>query len=41
MNRTYFEVQRQALKRADPSIRPQVLDGTVAVVRNNPNLVFV
>jgi hypothetical protein len=40
MNRTYFEVQRQALKRADPSIHPQLLGRALHVVRYNPNLVF-
>jgi hypothetical protein len=40
MNRTCFEVQRQAVKRADPSIRPQLLGRALHVVRYNPNLVF-
>jgi hypothetical protein len=40
MNQTYFEVQRQAVKRADPSIRPQLLGRALHVVRYNPNLVF-
>jgi hypothetical protein len=40
MNRSCFEVQRQAVKRADPSIRPQVLGRALHVVRYNPNLVF-
>jgi hypothetical protein len=40
MNRSYFDVQRQAVKRADPSIRPQVLGRALHVVRFNPNLVF-
>jgi hypothetical protein len=40
MNRNCFEVQRQALKRADPSIRPQLLGRALHVVRYNPNLVF-
>jgi hypothetical protein len=40
MNRTCFEVQRQSVKRADPSIRPQLLGRALHVVRYNPNLVF-
>jgi hypothetical protein len=40
MNRSYFEVQRQALKRADLSIRPQLLGRALHVVHYNPNLVF-
>jgi hypothetical protein len=40
MNRTCFEVQRQALKRADPSIHPQLLGRALYVVQYNPNLVF-
>ena len=40
MNRTCFKVQHQALKRADPSIRPQLLGRALHVVRYNPNLVF-
>jgi hypothetical protein len=40
MNRNCFEVQRQALKRADPSIRSQLLGRALHVVRRNPNLVF-
>jgi hypothetical protein len=40
MNRSCFEVQRQALKRADPSVRPQLLGRALHVVRYNPNLVF-
>jgi hypothetical protein len=40
MNRNCFEVQRQAVKRADPSIRPQLLGRALHVVRYNPNLVF-
>jgi hypothetical protein len=40
MNRTSFEVQRQAVKRADPSIRPQLLGRALHAVRCNPNLVF-
>jgi hypothetical protein len=39
-NRNCFEVQRRALKRADPSIRPQLLGRALHVVRYNPNLVF-
>jgi hypothetical protein len=39
-NRNYFEVQRQAVKRADPSIRPQLLGRALHVVRYNPNLMF-
>jgi hypothetical protein len=40
MNRSYFEEQRRALKRADPSIRPQLLGRALHVVRYNPDLVF-
>jgi hypothetical protein len=40
MNRSCFEVQRQAVKRADPSIRPQLLGRALHMVRYNPNLVF-
>jgi hypothetical protein len=40
MNRNCFEVQRQAVKRADPSIRPQLLGRALHAVRYNPNLVF-
>jgi hypothetical protein len=40
MNRSCFELQRQAVKRADPSIRPQLLGRALHVVRYNPNLVF-
>jgi hypothetical protein len=40
MNRTCFEVQRQAVKRADLSIRPQLLGRALHVVRYKPNLVF-
>jgi hypothetical protein len=40
MNRTCFEVQRLAVKRADPSIRPQLLGRVLHAVRYNPNLVF-
>jgi hypothetical protein len=41
MNRTCFEVQRQAVKRADPSIRPQLLGRALFVVRYNPELIFL
>jgi hypothetical protein len=41
MNRTSFEVQRQAVKRADPSIRPQLLGRALHAVRYNPELVFL
>jgi hypothetical protein len=41
MNRGCFEVQRQAVKRADPSIRPQLLGRALHVVRYNPELVFL
>jgi hypothetical protein len=41
MNRTCFEVQRQAVKRADPSIRPQLLGQALHAVRFNPELVFL
>jgi hypothetical protein len=40
MNRNCFEVQRQAVKRSDPSIRPQLLGWALHVVRYNPDLVF-
>ena len=40
MNRNCFEVQRRALKRADPSIHPQLLGRALHVVRYNPNLLF-
>jgi hypothetical protein len=40
MNRTCFEVQRQAVKRADPSIRPQLLGRALHVVQYNSDLVF-
>jgi hypothetical protein len=40
MNRSYFRVQRRAVKRADPSIRPQLLGRALHVVRYNPDLVF-
>jgi hypothetical protein len=40
MNRSFFEVQRQAVRRADPSIRPQLLGRALYVVQYNPDLVF-
>jgi hypothetical protein len=40
MNRSCFEVQRQAVKRADPSIRPQLFGRALHAVRYNPNLVY-
>ena len=40
MNRNYFEDQRQALTRADPSIRGQLLGRALHVVRYNPDLLF-
>jgi hypothetical protein len=40
MNRSCFEVQRQAVKRADPCIRSQLLGRALHVVQYNPNLVF-
>jgi hypothetical protein len=40
MNRSCFEVQRQAVKRADLSVRPQLLGRAFNVVQYNPNLVF-
>jgi hypothetical protein len=40
MNRTSFEVQRQAVKRADPSIRSQLLGRALHVVQYNSDLVF-
>jgi hypothetical protein len=40
MNRSCFEVQRQAVKRADPSIRPQILGRALHVVQYNSDLVF-
>jgi hypothetical protein len=40
MNRSCFEVQRQAVKRADPSIRPQLLGRALHVVQYNSDLVF-
>jgi hypothetical protein len=41
MNRNYFEDQRQALRRADPSIRGQLLGRALHVARSNPNLLFL
>jgi hypothetical protein len=40
MNRSCFEVQRQALHRADHSIRAKVLGRALHSVRFNPNLLF-
>jgi hypothetical protein len=40
MNRRCFEDQRQALTRADPSIRGQLLGRALHVVRSNPALLF-
>jgi hypothetical protein len=40
MNRSCFEVQRQAVKRAGPSVHPQLLGRALYVVQYNPNLVF-
>jgi hypothetical protein len=40
MNRSCFEDQRQALTRADPSIRGQLLGRALYVVRSNPDLLF-
>ena len=40
MNRNCFEDQRQALTRADPSIRGQLLGRALHVVRYNPDLLF-
>jgi hypothetical protein len=40
MNQSCFEVQRRAVKRADPAIRPRLLGRALYVVRYNPNLVF-
>jgi hypothetical protein len=39
-NRNCFEVQRQAVKRADPAIRSQLLGRALHVVRYNSKLVF-
>jgi hypothetical protein len=40
MNRSYFEDQRQALTRANPSVRGQLLGRALHVVRSNPDLLF-
>jgi hypothetical protein len=40
MNRNCFEVERQAVKRADPAIRSRLLGRALHMVRYNPNLVF-
>jgi hypothetical protein len=40
MNRSCFEDQRQALTRADPSIRGQLLGRALRVVHSNPDLLF-
>jgi hypothetical protein len=40
MNRSCFEDQRQALTRADPFIRGQLLGRALHVVRYNPDLLF-
>jgi hypothetical protein len=40
MNFRWFEAQCQAVKRADPSIRPQLLGRALHVVRYNPELVW-
>jgi hypothetical protein len=40
MNRSGFQEQRAALKRADPSIRGQLLGRALHVVRCNPDLLF-
>jgi hypothetical protein len=40
MNRNSFEVQRRAVKRADLSIRAQLLGRALHAVRYNPDLVF-
>jgi hypothetical protein len=40
MNRNLFEDQRQALTRADLSIRGRLLGRALHVVRNNPDLLF-
>jgi hypothetical protein len=41
MNRSCFEEQRRALKRADPCIRGQLLGRALHVVRYNPDLFFL
>jgi hypothetical protein len=40
INRTCFEAQRQAVKRADPSLRPQLIGRALYVVQFNSYLVF-
>jgi hypothetical protein len=40
LNRSCFEAQMQAVKRADPAIRPQLLGRALHKVRYNPDLVF-
>jgi hypothetical protein len=39
-NQNWFEVQRRAVKQADPAIRSQLLGRALHMVRYNPNLVF-
>jgi hypothetical protein len=41
MNRSCFEVQRQALKQADRAVRSQLLGRALHVVRYNSDLVFL
>jgi hypothetical protein len=41
MNRTCFEVQRQAVTQADPAIRSQLFGRALHVIQYNPNLVFL
>jgi hypothetical protein len=41
MNRNCFEAQRLAVRRADPSVRPQLLGRALHVVRYNPELAFL
>jgi hypothetical protein len=40
MNQSFIEVQRQTVKRADPSIRPHLLGRALHVVQHNPDLVY-
>jgi hypothetical protein len=40
LNRSCFEAQMQAVKQADPAIRPQLLGRALHKVRYNPDLVF-
>jgi hypothetical protein len=40
MNRHFFQDQRQALTRADPSVRGQLLGRALHIVRHNPDLLF-